>query len=81
MCVITCYMQDKLPKHNTPAGPMFSKEDHEFIDFLFGKLTAHVDMDEFDLHDDVTCCDHLEMKAAELEMTVDEMLLMENTHL
>ena len=75
------YMQDKSPNNNTPAGPMFSKEDHEFIDFLFGKLTAHVDMNEFDLHDDDTCCDHLELKAAELEMTVDEMLLMENTNL
>jgi len=60
---------------------MFSKDDHDFLDMLFGKLTAHVDMEEIDLHDDDTCCDHLELKAAELEMTVDEMLLMENTHL
>ena len=74
MCVITCYMQDKSPKYNTNAGPMFSKDDHDFLDMLFGKLTAHVDMEEIDLHDDDTCCDHLELKAAELEMTVDEML-------
>ena len=53
---------------------MFSKEDHEFIDFLFGKLTAFVDVEELDLHDDDTCCDHLELKAAELEVTVDELL-------
>ena len=53
---------------------MFSKEDHEFIDMLFGKLTAFVDMEEIDLHDDDTCCDHLELKAAELEVTVDELL-------
>ena len=81
MCVITCYTQDKLPKHNTPAGPMFSKDDTDFIDFLFGKLTCLTDTDMIDLHDDDSCCDHLELKAAELEMTVDEMLLMENTHL
>ena len=60
---------------------MFSKEDHEFIDFLFGKLTALTDTDMLDLHDDDTCCDELEFKAAELEVTVDELLLMENTHL
>jgi hypothetical protein len=61
-------------KHNTLAGLMFSKEDHEFIDFLFGKLTALTDTDMLDLHDDDTCCDHLELKAAELEITVDELL-------
>ena len=81
MCVITCYMQDRLPKHNTLAGLMFSKDDTDFIDFLFGKLTCLTDTDMIDLHDDDTCCDHLELKAAELEMTVDEMLLTENTHL
>ena len=53
---------------------MFSKADTDFIDFLFGKLTSLVDVEELDLHDDDTCCDHLEIKAAELEMTVDEML-------
>ena len=73
-------MQDRSPKYNTNAGPMFSKDDTDFIDFLFGKLTAFVDVEELDLHDDDTCCDHLELKAAELEMTVDEMLLIENTH-
>jgi len=45
--------------HNTIAGPMFSKEDHEFIDFLFGKLVKHVDTDMLDLQDDDTCCDHI----------------------
>ena len=60
---------------------MFSKDDHDFLDMLFGKLTAFVDVEELDLHDDDTCCDHLELKAAELEMTVDEMLLIENTPL
>lgn len=60
---------------------MFTKDDHDFIDMLFSKLTSFTDTDMIDLHDDDTCCDHLELKAAELEMTVDEMLLMENTHL
>ena len=55
---------------------MFSKSDTDFIDFLFGKLTALTDTDMLDLHDDDTCCDHLELeeRAADLEMTVDEML-------
>ena len=73
-------MQDKSPKHNTPAGPMFSKEDHEFIDFLFGKLTALTDTDMLDLHSDDTCCDHLEFKAAELEVTVDELLCLQKNN-
>ena len=60
---------------------MFTEDDRNFIDMLFDRLTAFVDVDQLDLHDDDTCCDHLELKAAELEMTVDEMLLMENTHL
>mgnify|MGYP001247631927 FL=1 len=60
---------------------MFSKDDHDFIDFLFGKLTSLVDVEEIDMHDDDTCCDHLEFKAAELEMSAEDVLLMENTHL
>ena len=52
---------------------MFSKSDTDFIDFLFGKLTCLTDTDMIDLHDDDTCCDHLELKAAELEVTVDEL--------
>ena len=33
---------------------MFSQEDKEFIDFLFDKLSKHVDTDMIDLHDDDT---------------------------
>ena len=87
MYVTMPYTQDKSPNNNTPAGPMFSesgsmfsKDDLDFLDNLFSKLSC-LDTDMIDLHDDDTCCDHLELKAAELEMTVDEMLLMENTHL
>ena len=80
MCVITCLQKDASPKYNTNAGPMFSEDELNFLDNLFSKLTC-LDTDMIDLHDDDTCCDHLELKAAELEMTVDEMLLMENTHL
>ena len=47
---------------------MFSKSDTDFIDFLFGKLTCLTDTDMIDLHDDDTCCDHLELKAAELKL-------------
>ena len=60
----------------TPQNKMFTKDDHEFIDFLFGKLTCLTDTDMIDLHDDDSCCDHLELEecAADLEITVDEML-------
>ena len=46
---------------------MFSKDDHDFIDFLFGKLTSLVDVEEIDLHDDDTCCDHLELRQQNLK--------------
>ena len=52
---------------------MFSKNDHNFLDMLFSKLTC-LDTDMIDLHDDDSCCDELELRAAELEMTVDDML-------
>ena len=41
---------------------MFTKEDHEFIDFLFGKLTCLTDTEMIDLQDDDSCCDHLEFE-------------------
>ena len=73
-------MQDRSPKHNTLAGQMFSKDDTDFIDFLFGKLTCLTDTDMLDLHSDDTCCDHLEFKAAELEVTVDELLCLQKNN-
>jgi len=45
---------------------MFTKEDHEFIDFLFGKLIKHVDTDMIDLQDDDSCCDHILFTQLEL---------------
>ena len=45
---------------------MFTKEDHEFVDFLFGKLTKHVNIEEIDLQDDDTCCDHVNFQQLEL---------------
>ena len=51
---------------------MFSQKDHEFIDFLFGKLTCLTDTEMIDLHDDDTCCDHLEFE--QLEITDNELL-------
>jgi len=39
---------------------MFSKEDKEFIDFLFDQLTGtELDTDMIDLQEDDSCCDHL----------------------
>ena len=46
---------------------MFTKEDHEFIDFLFGKLTSLTDTDMIDLQDDDCCSDHLEFKQLEID--------------
>lgn len=39
-----------------------NKEDREFIDFLFDKLTIRVDTDMIDLQDDDSCCDHIEFE-------------------
>lgn len=41
---------------------MFTTEDHEFIDFLFGKLTCLTDTEMIDLHDDDTCHDEFEFE-------------------
>lgn len=41
---------------------MITQEDREFVDFLFNKFDKHVDTDMFDLHDDDSCCDHLELE-------------------
>ena len=45
---------------------MFSQEDKEFIDFLFDKLSKHVDTDMIDLQDDDSCCDHLQFEQLSL---------------
>jgi len=55
-------MKDASLNLNTIAGPMFSKEDLEFVDFLFGKLVKHVDTDMIDLQDDDSCDDHLQFE-------------------
>jgi hypothetical protein len=62
MYVITCLQKVTSPRLNTRGTPMFSKEDTDFIDMLFGKLVKHVDTDMIDLHDDDSCCDHLEFE-------------------
>ena len=41
---------------------MFTKEDTDFIDFLFVKLVSLTDVEMIDLHDDDSCCDHLEFE-------------------
>jgi hypothetical protein len=38
----------------------FSKEDHDFLDFLFSKVAPI--KHEIDLHDDDSCNDHLEFE-------------------
>jgi hypothetical protein len=38
---------------------MITQENREFVNFLFDKLVSHVDTDMIDLHDDDSCCDHV----------------------
>ena len=45
---------------------MFSKEDIEFVDFLFGKLLTHTDTDMIDLQDDDSCDDHIQFNQLSL---------------
>jgi len=47
---------------------MLTQEDHEFIDFLFGKLTCLTDTEMIDLQDDDSCCDHLEFEQLTLSL-------------
>ena len=46
--------------------PLSTADNKEFVDFLFDKLFEHVDTDMLDLHDDDTCCDHLEFQQLSL---------------
>ena len=68
MYVITCQRKDASPNLNTIAGPMFSKEDFEFVDFLFGKLTCLTDTEMIDLQDDDSCDDHLQFEQLTLSL-------------
>lgn len=45
-----------------------SMDDKAFVDFLFTKLCGHVDLDEIDLHDDDSCCDHIVFQQLELDL-------------
>ena len=38
--------------------------DKDFVDFLFDKMTD-LDTDMIDLHDDDSCCDHIELSRLE----------------
>ena len=42
--------------------------DHEFVNFLFDKLSIHVDMDMLDLDDDDSCTIALDFKQLELDL-------------
>jgi len=45
---------------------MISKENREFVNWLFDQLTTHTDTDMLDLQDDDSCCDHIHFKQLEL---------------
>jgi hypothetical protein len=59
-------MKDASLLLNMIAGLTFSKEDLEFVDFLFNKLVKHTDTDMIDLQDDDSCDDHLQFTQLEL---------------
>ena len=42
--------------------------DHEFVNFLFNKLSIHVDMDMLDLNDDDDITIALDFKQLELDL-------------
>jgi len=45
-----------------------SMDDKAFVDFLFTKLCGHVDLEEIDLDDDDSCCDHLAFRQLDLDL-------------
>ena len=45
---------------------MITQEDHEFVDFLFGKLVKHVDTAMIDLQDDDSCDDDFQFNQLSL---------------
>ena len=47
---------------------MITQEDRDFVNFLFGKLLTETDTDMIDLHDDDSCCDHLEFEQLALDV-------------
>jgi hypothetical protein len=44
--------------------------DKQFVNDLFDKLFKHTDIDMIDLHDDDSCCDHLEFEQLALDTTI-----------
>jgi len=43
------------------------QSNQEFVNDLCDKLFKHTDTDMIDLHDDDTCCDHLEFEQLTLD--------------
>jgi hypothetical protein len=56
---------------------MITQDDRNFVNMLFDNMIKNVDMEEIDMGDDDTAgMLALELKAAELEVTVDELTQM-----
>jgi len=47
---------------------MITQADRDFVNDLFDNLINTVDVDMLDLHDDDSCCDHLEFEQLTLEL-------------
>ena len=41
------------------------ERNRQFVKDLFDKLLGHTDVDMIDLHDDDSCCDHIEFRRLE----------------
>ena len=62
---------------NSHLKTMITQDDRNFVNMLFDKMITHTDMEEMDMSDDDTAgMMALELKAAELEVTVDELTQM-----
>ena len=55
---------------------MITQDDRNFVNMLFDNMMTNVDTEEIDMKDDdCVGIDELEMRAAELEITVDQLML------
>ena len=62
LMLLTSTLKRFLFLNTLPWGADGQRKQREFVDFLFDKLFSHVDTDMIDLHDDDSCCDHLEFE-------------------
>ena len=57
-------------KRSTSSTRKMEQNNKEFVNDLFDKLFKHTDTDMIDLHDDDSCCDHLEFEQLAFDTTI-----------